>query len=41
MAVAETIVSQHGHVNCGVIPGVIYTSPEAASVGETEETLKT
>ena len=41
MAVAETIAGQHGHVNYGVIPGVIYTSPEVASVGETEETLKT
>ena len=40
MAVAETIAGQHGHVNYGVIPGVIYTSPEVASVGETEETLK-
>ncbi|MBB5224161.1 dihydrolipoamide dehydrogenase [Amaricoccus macauensis] len=39
MAVAETIAGQHGHVNYGVIPGVIYTSPEVASVGETEETL--
>ncbi len=39
-AVAETIAGQHGHVNYGVIPGVIYTSPEVASVGETEETLK-
>ena len=40
MAVAETIAGQHGHVNYGVIPGVIYTSPEVAAVGETEETLK-
>jgi dihydrolipoamide dehydrogenase len=40
MAVAETIAGQHGHVNYGVIPGVIYTSPEVAFVGETEETLK-
>ena len=40
MAVAETIAGQHGHVNYGVIPGVIYTSPEVASVGETEESLK-
>jgi len=39
MAVAETIAGQHGHVNYGVIPGVIYTSPEVASVGETEESL--
>jgi dihydrolipoamide dehydrogenase len=40
MAVAETIAGQHGHVNYGVIPSVIYTSPEVAAVGETEETLK-
>ncbi len=41
IAVAETIAGQAGHVNYGVIPGVIYTAPEVASVGETEETLKT
>jgi dihydrolipoamide dehydrogenase len=40
MAVAETIAGQHGHVNYGVIPGVIYTTPEVASVGKTEEQLK-
>jgi len=40
MAVAEVIAGQAGHVNYGVIPGVIYTWPEVASVGETEETLK-
>ncbi len=40
MAVAETLAGQHGHVNYGVIPSVIYTSPEVASVGATEETLK-
>ena len=40
MAVAEGIAGQHPHVNYGVIPGVIYTHPEVASVGETEETLK-
>jgi dihydrolipoamide dehydrogenase len=40
MAVAETIAGQHGHVNYGVIPSVIYTSPEVAAVGETEEGLK-
>jgi dihydrolipoamide dehydrogenase len=40
MAVAETIAGQHGHVNYGVIPGVIYTAPEVASVGATEEALK-
>jgi len=39
-AVAEIIGGQAGHVNYGVIPGVIYTHPEVASVGETEETLK-
>ena len=40
MAVAEGIAGQHPHVNYGVIPGVIYTHPEVANVGETEETLK-
>jgi dihydrolipoamide dehydrogenase len=40
MAVAEVIAGKHGHVNYGVIPGVIYTHPEVANVGETEETLK-
>ena len=40
MAVAEVIAGQHGHVNYGVIPGVVYTAPEVASVGETEESLK-
>ncbi|MBT8409044.1 MAG: dihydrolipoyl dehydrogenase [Alphaproteobacteria bacterium] len=40
MAVAETIAGQKGHVNYGVIPGVIYTHPEVASVGKTEEELK-
>ncbi len=40
MAVAESIAGQHGHVNYDVIPGVIYTSPEVASVGKTEEQLK-
>lgn len=40
VAVAETIAGQHGHVNYGVIPGVIYTTPEVANVGETEEQLK-
>ncbi len=40
MAVAEVIAGKHGHVNYGVIPGVIYTSPEVASVGATEEQLK-
>ena len=40
IAVAETIAGQAGHVNYNVIPGVIYTSPEVASVGSTEEQLK-
>ncbi|MEH6646699.1 dihydrolipoyl dehydrogenase [Sulfitobacter sp.] len=40
MAVAEQIAGKHGHVNYSVIPGVIYTHPEVANVGETEETLK-
>ena len=40
MAVAETIAGQAGHVNYDVIPGVIYTSPEVASVGKTEAQLK-
>ena len=40
MAVAEIIAGKHGHVNYGVIPGVIYTTPEVASVGKTEEQLK-
>jgi len=40
MAVAEILAGKHGHVNYGVIPGVIYTSPEVASVGQTEEQLK-
>jgi dihydrolipoamide dehydrogenase len=40
MAVAEQVAGKHGHVNYGVIPGVIYTHPEVANVGETEESLK-
>jgi len=40
MAIAEILAGQAGHVNYGVIPGVIYTHPEVASVGETEESLK-
>jgi len=40
MAVAEQVAGKHGHVNYGIIPGVIYTTPEVASVGETEQTLK-
>ncbi|GHG88783.1 dihydrolipoyl dehydrogenase [Pseudodonghicola xiamenensis] len=40
MAVAEQIAGKHGHVNYAVIPGVIYTNPEVANVGKTEEQLK-
>ena len=40
IAVAEILAGQAGHVNYEVIPGVIYTSPEVASVGKTEEQLK-
>ncbi|AXI47778.1 dihydrolipoyl dehydrogenase [Sulfitobacter sp. SK012] len=40
LAAAEVIAGKHGHVNYSVIPGVIYTHPEVANVGETEETLK-
>ncbi|MEE3316839.1 MAG: dihydrolipoyl dehydrogenase [Pseudomonadota bacterium] len=40
MAVAEVLAGKSGHVNYGVIPGVIYTQPEVASVGKTEEQLK-
>ncbi len=40
IAVAENIAGQIGHVNYDVIPGVIYTSPEVASIGKTEEQLK-
>ena len=40
VAVAETIAGQSGHVNYDVIPGVVYTWPEVAAVGRTEEQLK-
>ena len=40
IAVAENIVGQSGHVNYNTIPGVIYTKPEVASIGKTEEQLK-
>jgi len=40
VAVAEILAGQHGHVNYEVIPGVVYTYPEIASVGATEEDLK-
>jgi dihydrolipoamide dehydrogenase len=41
IAVAEILAGQSGYVNYNVIPGVVYTSPEVASVGKTEEQLKT
>ena len=40
IALAELLAGQAGHVNYDLIPGVIYTSPEVASVGKTEEQLK-
>ncbi len=40
IAVAEILAGQAGHVNYDVIPGVVYTSPEVATVGKTEEQLK-
>ncbi|MEM7438485.1 MAG: dihydrolipoyl dehydrogenase [Pseudomonadota bacterium] len=40
MAVAEVIAGKAGHVNYDVIPGVIYTAPEVANVGQTEQQLK-
>ena len=40
IAVAEIIAGQAGHVNYDVIPSVVYTSPEVATVGKTEEQLK-
>ena len=39
IAVAEILAGQAGHVNYGTIPSVVYTSPEIASVGKTEEEL--
>jgi len=41
VAIAEILAGQAGHVNYGVIPGVVYTWPEVASIGATEEQLKT
>ena len=41
VAVAERMAGQHGHVNFNTIPWVIYTSPEIAWVGQTEQQLKT
>jgi dihydrolipoamide dehydrogenase len=40
MALAEILAGKAGHVNYGAIPGVIYTTPEVANVGKTEEQLK-
>ena len=40
VAVAELLAGKAGHVNYDVIPGVVYTAPEVASVGKTEEELK-
>jgi dihydrolipoamide dehydrogenase len=40
IAIAELLAGQAGHVNYEVIPGVVYTSPEVASVGKTEDELK-
>lgn len=40
VAVAEVIANGHGHVDYGIIPGVVYTDPEVATVGKTEEQLK-
>ena len=40
IAVAENLAGQSGHVNYDVIPGVVYTAPEVAAVGKTEEELK-
>ncbi len=40
VAVAELLAGQAGHVNYGAIPNVVYTSPEVASVGKSEEELK-
>lgn len=40
VALAEQLAGQAGHVNYGIIPGVVYTSPEIAAVGKTEDELK-
>ena len=40
IAVAEILAGQSGHVNYDIIPGVVYTAPEVAAVGKTEEELK-
>jgi dihydrolipoamide dehydrogenase len=41
VALAEILAGQAGHVNYDVIPGVVYTAPEVAALGKTEEDLKT
>lgn len=40
IAAVENMLGEGGHVNYGAIPGVIYTHPEVAYVGKTEEELK-
>jgi dihydrolipoamide dehydrogenase len=40
VAVAEILAGQHGHVNYETVPGIVYTWPEVATVGRTEEQLK-
>jgi len=40
VALAEMLAGQPGHVNYGTVPGIVYTWPEVASVGKTEEELK-
>jgi len=40
VAVAEIIAGKHGHVNYDAIPGIVYTAPEVAAIGKTEEELK-
>ncbi|PZP45714.1 MAG: dihydrolipoyl dehydrogenase [Azospirillum brasilense] len=40
IAVAEIIAGHHGHVNYDAIPGIVYTAPEVAAIGKTEEELK-
>jgi dihydrolipoamide dehydrogenase len=40
VACVETMAGEHGHVDYGTVPGVVYTDPEVASVGQTEEALK-
>ncbi|MBN9468438.1 MAG: dihydrolipoyl dehydrogenase [Bosea sp.] len=40
VAAAEIIAGKHGHVNYDAIPGIVYTAPEVAAIGKTEEELK-